>query len=71
MNPETKALRSAVKHIHGATVRVSGKNAWVSSKHPTYRRMHELKAALEARGYRCELYGKPGTSGEFIVDVLL
>ncbi|HRQ13054.1 MAG TPA: hypothetical protein PK205_07095 [Promineifilum sp.] len=32
-------------------------------------RLAELKQALEHNGFRCELNGKPGTSGEFIIDV--
>lgn len=31
--------------------------------------MLDALAALERAGYRCELNGRPGTSGEYVIDV--
>jgi hypothetical protein len=72
MKPATKHLRDAVKHIDGAWVRVfpSGTAAWAGAERNRASCM-AVRAALEARGYRCECRGKPGTEGEYIVDVIL
>jgi len=78
MRAQTKELRAAVKHIPGAWVRVykDGKALagckgefvnWSVGGEP----MMAVKSALEAAGYTCELNGKPGTSGEHIIDVKL
>lgn len=77
-NPKTKALRDAVKHIPGAWVRVyRDGTAWAGCASEFTKcsvggeRMMAVKAALEAAGYRCEPNGKPGTSGEHIIDVII
>lgn len=71
MNPTTKALRSAVKDIPDAWVRVYRDGSiWAGSKRKqSSKAMTEVRAALEAAGYRCECKGTPGTEGEFIIDV--
>lgn len=78
MRAETKQLRQAVKHIPGAWVRVYGDGtAWAGCMGEFVKysvggeRMMSVKTALEAAGYRCELNGTPGTSGEHIIDVIL
>lgn len=78
MHPTTKKLRNAVKHIPGAWVRVyRDGTAWAGCASEFTRssvggeRMMAVKSALEAAGYRCELNGKPGTSGEHIIDVMI
>jgi hypothetical protein len=71
MNPTTKSLRDAVKHIDDTWVWVFRDGTkWVGSTRRSTKATAEVKAALEAAGYRCECNGTPGTSGEFIIDVV-
>ncbi len=76
MRPETKKLRDAVKGVPGAWVRVYRDGTiWAGATGECVKwsvggeRMLAVKAALESAGYICELNGKPGTSGEHIIDV--
>ena len=78
INPTTKALRAAVKHIPGAWVRVyKDGTAWAGCTGEFVNwsvggePMLATKRALEAAGYRCELRGEPGTAGEHIITVLI
>lgn len=76
MREQTKRMRAAVKHIPGAWVRAyRDGTAWAGCQGEFVKwsvggeKMMSVKAALEAAGFTCELNGKPGTSGEHIIDV--
>ena len=73
MTPQTKAIRAVLKHIPDVWVRTwrdgqtwaGPRGCWKGAK-----RMQEIRATLEAAGYRCACNGKPGTAGEHIVEIL-
>lgn len=44
---------------------------WVGAMHFSPERRDALKAKLEAKGFRTACNGRPGTSGEGIVEVFL
>jgi len=75
MRNNARAIRKIIGHIPGAWVReYADGSIWASGtggigKSSSADGMHEVKHALEAAGYRCEVTGKPGTSGEFVLDV--
>ena len=73
MKPATKTLREAVKMIEGAWVRVyRDGTAWAGIRtlgSPSDPR--PVMTALTAAGFKCEMRGKPGTSGADIVDIIL
>ena len=95
MDPMTKRLRDAVRHIPYAWVRVyrdetmwagyddSFRRRRLSRRNPSFDAeqspvaldkksgTEEVKAALEAAGFRCEMQGISGTSGERIIDVFV
>lgn len=69
-HPTVKALRAAVKDISGAWIRRwKDGTIWAGHTSNTEMTMFRLKATLEAAGFVCHCNGKPGTAGEFIIDV--
>lgn len=70
-------VRKAIDSLPGAWVRVyKDGQCWAGARGNGYptgetgkRLMLDAKRRLEAAGYRCECNGKPGTSGEFIIEV--
>lgn len=70
MHPETKKIRDVAKQIPDSWVRRVGDGlfwAGVSGHHPNA--TTALRELLERSGWTCEMKGKPGTAGEFIIDV--
>lgn len=71
MNARTKALRAIVRTLRWPEfvwVRV-WKDGTTNVGARNRRAMLDALRALEAAGYVCECNGKPGTSGEFTIDV--
>lgn len=65
-----KDLRAAVKGISGAWIRRwRDGTIWAGHLSHTELTMFQVKAAIEKAGFICRCNGKPGTSGEFIIDV--
>jgi len=75
IRPHARAIRKIIAHIPGAWVReyhdgmIAASCSGAIGRTNTARGMAEVRAALEAAGYRCEANGKPGTSGQFTLDV--
>lgn len=71
-SPQARQIREIIKEFDGAWVRVwrDGK-IWCGLHNSTGWGLGALKDRLEDRGYRVEQNGKPGTEGEFILDVFM
>lgn len=69
MRATTKQIRAIIGHVDGAWVSVSRdeKRIWAGARRDAT--TAEVREALESAGYRCEMNGAPGTSGEHIIDV--
>ena len=73
MKPKVKALREALKHIDGAWVRAWRDGTVWAGVHGLGEGpdgMERVATALTKAGYQVKCNGKPGTAGEYIVDVL-
>jgi len=71
MRPHARAIRKIIAHIPDAWVREWGNGTISAGRHTDVigKGMRDVRAALEAAGYRCEANGTPGTEGQFILDV--
>jgi hypothetical protein len=65
-----KEIRKVIGHIPGAWVRCwrSGE-VWAGCHGDSKVRSDRVREALEAAGYRCSMDGRPGSAGEFIINV--
>jgi len=76
MRNNARAIRKIIRHIENAWVReysngtiAAGAGHGLGPGYTSESGMREVRQALEAAGYRCEANGKPGTEGQFILDV--
>jgi len=71
IRPHARAIRKVIGHIPDAWVRqwADGSISAGTLVDVTGKGMHDVRAALEAAGYRVEANGTPGTSGQFVLDV--
>ncbi len=69
-HPTVKVLRASVKGISGAWLRRwKDGTIWAGHTSQTEMTMLRVKAAIEKAGFICHCNGRPGTAGEFIIDV--
>lgn len=72
MNPKVRKIKSILAALPFKTwARASeGSRVWASPEFATSPdRSTIIAETLRAFGYRCELNGTPGTSGEYVVEV--
>lgn len=78
MNKQVKQIREIIKHIPGAWVRrYSDNDLWSGYDHMGRKsRLSKqngtmlVKETLEAAGFKCEMNGIKGTSGEYIIEIV-
>ena len=70
MDPNVRKLRKVLKSVDGIHVsRVTNDIYWATTIRATERGMREICAILAAANIHHECIGKPGTVGQYFVDV--